>query len=97
MSWIELCTKQGKQAGCERLHREQLDDKDNPYNTYQHEGLPPGPISNPGKASMLATISPDGSDYYFFVATSKSSRNHVFARTAKEHGDNVAKYVGSDP
>jgi UPF0755 protein len=96
VAWIEMCTKQGKQAGCERLRRAQLDDKDNPYNTYQHPGLPPGPISNPGKASMLATISPDGSDYFYFVATSKSSRSHAFARTIEEHNKNVAKYVRGD-
>jgi UPF0755 protein len=96
VAWIEMCTKVGKAAGCERLRRAQLDDKDNPYNTYQHEGLPPGPISNPGKASMAATISPDGSDYLFFVATSKNSRSHAFAKSFEEHKRNVAKYVGSD-
>ena len=95
VAWIEACTKQGKQAGCDRLRRAQLDDKDNAYNTYQHEGLPPGPISNPGRASMAATISPDGSDYLFFVATSKGSRSHAFAKSIDEHKRNVAKYVGS--
>jgi len=95
IAWIETCTKQGKQAGCDRLHRAQLDDKDNPYNTYQHDGLPPGPISNPGRASIAATISPDGSNYLYFVATSKNSRNHAFSRSLEEHKRNVAKYVGS--
>lgn len=95
VAWIEACTKQGKQAGCDRLRRAQLDDKDNVYNTYQHEGLPPGPISNPGRASMSATISPDGSDYLYFVATSKGSRSHAFGKTLDEHKKNVAKYVGS--
>ena len=91
-----------KSAACQqwdkkdRLHRAQLDDKDNPYNTYQHEGLPPGPISNPGKASIEATLSPDGSDYFYFVATAKSSRNHAFARTVEEHEKNVRKYVSGD-
>lgn len=75
----------------DRLHRAQLDDKANPYNTYQHEGLPPGPISNPGKASIEAVLVPDGSDYYFFVA--KDARNHVFARTSSEHNRNVDKYM----
>jgi UPF0755 protein len=75
-----------------RLHRAQLDDKDNPYNTYQHEGLPPGPISNPGRASMEAALMPDGSDYLFFVAKGKGARNHVFARTYDEHAANVEKY-----
>lgn len=97
VAWIELCTKAGKPPGCERLRRAQLDDKDNPYNTYQHEGLPPGPIGNPGKKSIEATFAPDGSDYFFFVATSKSSRTHAFARTVAEHKRNVEKYVASDP
>ena len=85
-----------KSAACQawdkkdRLHRAQLDDVDNPYNTYQHDGLPPGPIANPGKASMEAASSPDGSDYLFFVA--KDARNHVFARTLEEHNKNVQKY-----
>jgi UPF0755 protein len=96
VAWIELCTRQGKPPGCERLRRPQLDDKDNPYNTYAHDGLPPGPIANPGRASIEATLSPDGSDYLFFVATSKGSRTHAFARTLAEHQRNVAKYVASD-
>jgi UPF0755 protein len=86
-----------KSAACrdwdkrDRLHRAQLDDKDNPYNTYQHDGLPPGPISNPGKASIEAVLAHDGSDYYFFVA--KDARNHAFARTLEEHKRNVDKYM----
>ena len=75
----------------DRLHRAQLDDKANPYNTYQHEGLPPGPIANPGKASIEATLSPDGSDYLYFVA--KDARNHAFARSLDEHRRNVDKYM----
>jgi UPF0755 protein len=93
VAWIEMCTKVGKPPGCERLRRAQLDDKDNPYNTYAHEGLPPGPIANPGRASIAATISPDGSDYFYFVATSKNSRTHAFAKTVAEHERNVRKYV----
>ena len=86
-----------KSAACrdwdktDRLHRAQLDDVDNPYNTYRHEGLPPGPISNPGRSSMLAAIDPDGSDYLFFVA--RDQRNHVFAKTRAEHEKNVDKYM----
>jgi UPF0755 protein len=74
----------------DRLHAAQLHDKDNPYNTYEHPGLPPGPISNPGRGSIEATLTPDGSDYLFFVA--KDARNHAFARTYEEHKKNVDKY-----
>ena len=76
--------------GCDRLHRAQLDDKDNPYNSYQHEGLPPGPIANPGKRSIEATLVPDGSEYLYFVA--KNDREHVFSKTFDEHKKNVDKY-----
>ncbi|HEX7836290.1 MAG TPA: endolytic transglycosylase MltG [Kofleriaceae bacterium] len=75
----------------DRLHRAQLDDKDNPYNTYQHEGLPPGPISNPGKGSIEAVLSPDGSEFFYFVA--RDARNHAFARTLEDHRRNVEKYM----
>ncbi len=86
-----------KSPGCQgwdkkdRLHRAQLDDKDNPYNTYQHDGLPPGPISNPGRGSLEAVLVPDGSDYLYFVA--KDARNHAFAKTLEEHKKNVDKYM----
>lgn len=56
---------------------------DSPYNTYINKGLPVGPISSPGKASMLAALYPIESDYYFFVVD--SSGNHVFSRTLEEH------------
>jgi UPF0755 protein len=75
----------------DRLHRAQLDDKANPYNTYQHDGLPPGPIANPGKGSIEAVLAPDGSDYYFFVA--KDARNHAFAKSFEDHKRNVEKYM----
>jgi UPF0755 protein len=73
-----------------RLRRAQLDDKDNPYNTYQHEGLPPGPICSPGAASLAATVEPDGSNYFYFV--SKNDGTHAFSRTRKEHERMVDKY-----
>ncbi|HLU65717.1 MAG TPA: endolytic transglycosylase MltG [Kofleriaceae bacterium] len=85
-----------KSEGCkkwdptQRLRRAQLDDKDNPYNTYQHEGLPPGPICSPGEAALAATVNPDGSNYFFFVA--RDDRSHVFSRTVEEHERNVDKY-----
>jgi UPF0755 protein len=74
----------------DRLHAAQLHDVDNPYNTYTHAGLPPGPISNPGKRSIEAVLAPDGSDYLYFVA--KDARNHVFAKSFEEHKHNVDKY-----
>ncbi len=93
IAWNEPCRKAvpPRPDGCERLRRAQLDDRDNPYNTYQHEGLPPGPIGNPGRASMEAAMKPDGSDYFFFVA--KDPRTHVFSKTVAEHEAAVDKYM----
>jgi UPF0755 protein len=89
-----------KSAAClawdrgDRLHDAQLHDVDNPYNTYEHEGLPPGPISNPGKSAMEGAADPDGSDYFYFVAKPGGSKEHAFAKTYEEHRKNVDKYLG---
>jgi UPF0755 protein len=61
-----------------------------PYNTYRYSGLPPGPIANPGRAALQATMHPASSDYLFFV--SDANGGHRFARTAREHNRNVALY-----
>lgn len=63
---------------------------DSPYNTYKYSGLPPGPIANPGHASLNAVLYPAKTDYLFFVA--KSDGSHAFAVTYKEHLKNVSKY-----
>jgi UPF0755 protein len=63
---------------------------DSPYNTYQHPGLPPGPIANPGEASLRAALSPAQTDYLFFVANDQGG--HFFAKTLSEHNRNVVRY-----
>jgi len=73
-----------------RIRRIQLEDKDNPYNTYTHEGLPPGPIANPGRAALLAVLRPDASNYLYFV--SKNDGTHQFSATVAEHEAAVTKY-----
>ncbi len=60
-----------------------------PYNTYLHKGLPPGPICNPGEASIMAVLYPAKTDYLYFVA-GKDGR-HLFAKTYKEHLKNKRK------
>lgn len=63
---------------------------DSPYNTYINPGLPPGPISNPGHASLEAALYPDDTDYLYFVA--KSDGSHAFAVTYNQHLQNISRY-----
>ncbi|TYQ13018.1 UNVERIFIED_CONTAM: UPF0755 protein [Acetivibrio alkalicellulosi] len=64
---------------------------DHPYNTYLHEGLPPGPICSPSLESIIAALYPnEESDYYFFVA--KGDGSHHFSRTSAEHEAAKEKY-----
>ena len=72
------------------IHRSDLDSK-HPYNTYQHPGLPPGPIANPGLASLRAALQPAQTDFLFFVAK-PGSRSHRFSATLHEHEEAVAAY-----
>ncbi|MEE8294756.1 MAG: endolytic transglycosylase MltG [Sphingomonadales bacterium] len=65
-------------------------DGDTPYNTYVHYGLPPGPITNPGRAAIEAVFNPAQSNALYFVAD--GSGGHVFADTLEEHNENVKKW-----
>lgn len=78
----------GKPLG-RRILRSELD-SDNPYNTYQRRGLPPGPIANPGKASILAALDPAQSDALYFVAQPGGAS--AFANTLPEHNANVERW-----
>jgi UPF0755 protein len=64
---------------------------DSSYNTYQNIGLPPGPVSNPGIKSIKATISPEKSDYYFFLSDFTTGET-IFSKTLDEHNANKYKH-----
>jgi UPF0755 protein len=63
---------------------------DNPYNTYTHAGLPPGPIANPGKESIAAVLNPAPTKALYFVAD--GTGGHVFAETLAEQQANVKRW-----
>lgn len=60
-----------------------------PYNTYTSIGLPPGPICNPGIEAIYAALYPDNTNYLYFLTMANGET--VFARTASEHNNNIAK------
>jgi peptidoglycan lytic transglycosylase G len=64
----------------------------NPYNTYMHIGLPPGPIANPGIASLKAALQPAETDYLYFVAKTDGSGSHQFSAKLLEHEKAVLAY-----
>ena len=66
-------------------------DIDSPYNTYKYAGLPPGPISNPGIASIIAANNPQANDYWYFLTTPEGEV--IYAETFEEHVENKMLYL----
>ena len=64
---------------------------DSPYNTYRNPGLPPGPISSPGAASIRAALAPAQVDYLYFVSNA-DGKTHTFSANLKDHEVAVARY-----
>ena len=71
--------------------RSQIQDASNRYNTYQHAGLPPGPISSFGLDAIKAAANPEQHDYYYFVATGVD-KGHTFSKNLTEHNKAVTVY-----
>jgi UPF0755 protein len=67
-------------------------ERDHPYNTYLYPGLPPGPINNPGRQALVASLEPADEGNYYFVALADGSRGHHFSKTLQEHNRAVARY-----
>jgi UPF0755 protein len=63
-----------------------------PYNTYQHLGFPPTPISNPGQSAMQAARDPEASPYLYYLSAS-TTKETIFSRTLEEHNANRARYL----
>ena len=68
---------------------------DNPYNTYTHGGLPPGPIGSPGLAAIDAALNPADVPFLYFVA--REDGHHEFSRTLREHNQKIREIRGSGP
>lgn len=64
-----------------------------PYNTYKNPGLPPGPICNPGLASINAVVNADESIPYWFYLSSKDGSTMHYAKTIEEHNENIRNYL----
>lgn len=74
---------EGKYKG--KIYRSDLD-RDSPYNTYKHAGLPPGPIASPGKRSIQAALYPADTDYLFFVVdATRNDGSHKFSASSSDH------------
>jgi UPF0755 protein len=73
------------------IHKSDLASK-NPYNTYAHAGLPPGPIANPGTLALKAALKPAETKALYFVAKGDGSGSHNFSDTLAEHTTAVAHY-----
>ena len=67
--------------------------RDNPYNTYTREGLPPTPIALPGRESLLAAVRPADTPALYFVATGLGNGAHHFSSTLQEHNSAVQTYL----
>ena len=67
---------------------------DSPYNTYTNTGLTPGPIANPGLASIMAALDPETTSYYYYVLDPNSGV-HQFSQTLAQHEAKIKQLYGN--
>ena len=98
-AWFDRRFPKGQPHAGERmlghLTRAQLRDKENPYNTYTHEGLPPGPICSPGRHALEAVLRGDDSKDLYFVARKDGTHRHWFSRTRRQHERRVKQMLAN--
>ncbi|MCB0334892.1 MAG: endolytic transglycosylase MltG [Bdellovibrionales bacterium] len=75
------------------IRRSHLDDRDNPYNTRLHRGLPPGPIGSPSLKSLNALLEPTQEGYFYYVLDPSTGNRHHFSKSLKEHNKYVQKLI----
>ncbi|MFH1188628.1 MAG: endolytic transglycosylase MltG [bacterium] len=78
-------------APCTPIRKEDFD-LDSPYNTYRYNGLPPGPIGNPGINAIEAALHPQKSSYWFYISDPKTKKT-IFAVDLDEHNKNIVNYL----
>lgn len=82
----------GEQSAGQSISRADLQNT-SPYNTYMHEGLPPGPICSPGVAALEAVLHPADSNALYFVAMEDGSHRSVFSHSLQQHIENIKRFL----
>jgi len=82
---------QGKFIGCDDVSRQDYK-KPSPFNTYLNKGLPPAPISNPGRGAIEAALNPVASGYWYYLSDPETKKT-IFSSTFDEHNKNRYKYL----
>lgn len=91
---VYILTEQLGEEHPERLTYSDLE-VESDYNTYRNEGLPPGPIANPGYIALHAAFHPESSDYLYFVLKDPEAGKHHFSKSLGEHNQAYSLYIKS--